>query len=150
MDENLIMMIVWVSVFVLSLILELSTEALVSIWFCIGAFVAGALTYIPGMPWWGELIVFVGVSVLSFLVIRPLLNRKLKRIHSRTNVDSLIQKKGVVTKKITTLEKGEVKINDVIWSAVKREPDEDLEVGDVVEVISIQGNKLLVKKIGGN
>lgn len=152
MDENLIMIIVWICIFVLSLLVELGTEALVSIWFCIGAFIAGAVTYIPGMPFWGEIIVFVCVSLLSFLIIRPLVNKKLLRLHSKTNVDSIISKRGIVLKKITTFEKGEVKINDVIWNAIKRDQDEDIEKDDVVEVIAVQGNKLLVKKIekGGN
>ena len=152
MDENLIMILVWVAVFVASLVFELCTEALVSIWFCVGALVAGVVTYIPGMPWWGELIVFAAVSLISFLIIRPLVNRRMKRIQSRTNVDSIIQKKGIVIKKITTFEKGQVKINDTIWNAIKRDSDDDIENGDVVEVIAIHGNKLLVKKlnIGGN
>ena len=101
---------------------------------------------------WGEIIVFVCVSLLSFLIIRPLVNKKLLRLHSKTNVDSIISKRGIVLKKITTFEKGEVKINDVIWNAIKRDQDEDIEKDDVVEVIAVQGNKLLVKKIekGGN
>ncbi len=146
MDINLIMIIVWASIFLIALIVEISTEALVSVWFCIGAIIAAAVTYIPGMPWWGELIIFLGVSLLSFLIIRPLVNKKLQRIKTKTNVDTIIGKRGVVTKKITTLEKGEVKINDVIWNAIKRDGDKDIEEGDIIEVISIQGNKLLVEK----
>lgn len=145
-DENLIMIIVWAAIFLVALIVEISTEALVSIWFCIGAILAAALTYIPNMPWWGEVIIFAGTSLLSFLIIRPLVNKKLQRIQSKTNVDSLLGKKGIVLKKITTLEKGEVKINDVIWNAIKRENDDDILEGEIIEVISINGNKLLVKK----
>lgn len=145
MDENLIMIIVWAAIFLITLIAEISTEALVSIWFMIGAIFAGALTYVPGMPWWGEVIVFIGVSLISFLLIRPHVTDKLKKIKSRTNVDSLIGKKGVVIKKIGNLEKGEVKINNVIWNAIKRENEKEIEEGAIIEVISIQGNKLLVK-----
>lgn len=144
--ENLIMIIVWASVFIIALFVELGTDALVSIWFCIGALVAGSITYIPSMPWWGELIVFVGVSLLSFLVIRPLVNKKLQRIHSRTNVDAFIGKKAVVIKRITDLEKGEIKLDSMIWTAIKRDADATIEVGEVVKVISIQGNKMLVEK----
>ena len=145
MDENLIMIIIWAAIFLITLIAEISTEALVSIWFMIGAIVAGALTYVPSMPWWGEVIVFIGVSLISFLLIRPHVTDKLKKIKSRTNVDSLIGKKGVVIKKIGDLEKGEVKINNVIWNAIKRENEKEIEEGTIIEVISIQGNKLLVK-----
>ncbi len=146
MDENLIMIIVWATIFLITLIAEISTEALVSIWFTIGAIFAAALTYVPGMPWWGEIIVFAIISLLSFLIIKPLVNKKLQRIKSNTNVDSLLGKKGMVVKKITNLDKGEVKINSVIWNAIKRDSEEDIEKGEVVEIVAIQGNKLLVKK----
>ncbi len=146
MDENLIMIIVWVTIFLITLIAEISTEALVSIWFTIGAIFAAALTYVPGMPWWGEIIVFAIISLLSFLIIKPLVNKKLQRIKSNTNVDSLLGKKGMVVKKITNLDKGEVKINSVIWNAIKRDSEEDIEKGEVVEIVAIQGNKLLVRK----
>lgn len=147
MDGNLIMIIVWSAVFLITLIVELSTQALVSIWFTIGAIVAAALTYVPNMPWWGEVIVFIGVSIISYLLIRPYATDKLKSFKSRTNVDSLIGKKGVVIKKISNLEKGEVKINGTIWNAIKREDDKEIDKGAIIEVISIQGNKLLVKMI---
>ncbi len=147
MDENLIMIIVWASIFLITLIVEISTEALVSIWFSIGAIFAAALTYVPNMPWWGEVLVFIGVSLISFLLIRPYATDKLKNIKSRTNVDSLIGKRGIVIKKITNLEKGEVKINSTIWNAIKREEEQEILEGAIIEVISIQGNKLLVKKI---
>lgn len=146
MDENLIMIIVWATIFLITLIAEISTEALVSIWFTIGAIFAAALTYVPGMPWWGEIIVFALISLLSFLIIKPLVSKKLQRIKSNTNVDSLLGRKGLVVKKITNLDKGEVKINSVIWNAIKRDSEEDIEKGEVVEIVAIQGNKLLVRK----
>lgn len=146
MTELTIMLIVWAVIFTLALMAELLTEALVSVWFCVGAIVALAITFIPGMPYWGEIIVFVGVSLITFLVLRPILQKKLVHLHSKTNVDTMIGKKGIVVKRITSLEKGEVKINDIIWNAIKRDEDDTIEVDSMVEVISIQGNKLLVKK----
>lgn len=146
MTELTIMLIVWAVIFALALMAELLTEALVSVWFCVGAIIAFAITFISGMPYWGEIIVFVGVSLITFLVLRPILQKRLVHLHSKTNVDTMIGKKGIVVKRITSLEKGEVKINDIIWNAIKRDEDDTIEVDSIVEVISIQGNKLLVKK----
>lgn len=146
-DTYIIMVIIWAVVFVAALIAEIFSEALVSVWFCIGAVVALGVSFIPEMPFWGSIIVFVGVSALSFLIIRPLVKDKLFRLHVRTNVDSMIGRKGLVTKKITTLEKGEVKVDGVLWSAIKKESEEDIDIGKIVEVISIQGNKLFVKEV---
>lgn len=146
-DTYIIMVIIWAVVFVAALIAEIFSEALVSVWFCVGAVVALGVSFIPGMPFWGSIIVFVGVSALSFLIIRPLVKDKLFRLHAKTNVDSMIGRKGLVTKKITTFEKGEVKVDGVLWSAIKKESEEDIEIGKIVEVISIQGNKLFVKEV---
>lgn len=146
-DTYIIMVIIWAVVFVAALIAEIFSEALVSVWFCIGAVVALGVSFISEMPFWGSIIVFVGVSSLSFLIIRPLVKDKLFRLHVRTNVDSMIGRKGLVTKKITTLEKGEVKVDGVLWSAIKKESEEDIDIGKIVEVISIQGNKLFVKEV---
>lgn len=146
-DTYIIMVIIWAVVFVAALIAEIFSEALVSVWFCVGAVVALGVSLIPGMPFWGSIIVFVGVSALSFLIIRPLVKDKLFRLHAKTNVDSMIGRKGLVTKKITTFEKGEVKVDGVLWSAIKKESEGDIEVGKIVEVISIQGNKLFVKEV---
>lgn len=146
MNENLIMLIVWLAVFIVALFVEIYTSALVSVWFCIGALVSLALTFIPGMPYWGEIIVFFVFSLISFLLIRPMVHRSLFRIRSSTNVDEMIHKKGVVIKDITGLEKGEVRVDNVIWTAIKRDQDDPIHQGDVVEVVSIVGNKLLVEK----
>lgn len=147
MTENIIMMIVWLIVFLIALLIEIFTEALLTVWFCVGAVVALLVTFIPGMPYWGELIVFVVASLISFLILKPLVSKNLKRIHSRTNIDTIIGRKGVLMKPISSLESGEVKIDGVIWTAIKRDSDEEMKTGDVVEVISVLGNKLLVKKI---
>ena len=146
-DTYIIMVIIWAVVFVAALIAEIFSEALVSVWFCVGAVVALGVSFIPGMPFWGSIVVFVGVSALSFLIIRPLVKDKLFRLHAKTNVDSMIGRKGLVTKKITTFEKGEVKVDGVLWTAIKKESEEDIEIGKIVEVISIQGNKLFVKEV---
>lgn len=146
MTENMIMLIIWLAVFIVALLVEIYTSALVSVWFCIGALVSLALTFIPGMPYWGEIIVFFAVSLVSFLLIRPLVHRSMFRIRSSTNVDEMIRKKGIVIKDITTLEKGEVRVDNVIWTAIKRENDDTIHEGETVEVVSIVGNKLLVEK----
>lgn len=56
MTELTIMLIVWAVIFALALMTELLTEALVSVWFCVGAIVAFAITFIPGMPYWVRLL----------------------------------------------------------------------------------------------
>ena len=42
---------------------------------------------------------------------------------------------------------GEVKINGVIWSAYNQDEKTPLNEGELVEVLGINGNKLIVKKV---
>lgn len=146
MEENTIMMLIWLSIFIIALVAEISTEAIVSVWFCIGSLIALAVTYIPGMPWWGELIVFLATSALALLAFRPLVLSKLERITHSTNIDTIIGKKGTTTKEITELEFGEVRIEGVLWTALLAPGCEKIEKGSIVEVVSVEGNKLYVRQ----
>lgn len=146
MDMPTIMMIVWVSIFVLSIIFEALTTAFVSIWFSVGAISALAVTYIPGMPWWGDLLVFIGVSALALIGIKPVVDRLLARNKTSSNIDSIIGKRGRVTKHIDSLNGGEVKISGITWTALPVNDIEEVEEGKVVVVVAISGNKLFVKE----
>lgn len=147
MDENSIMLIVWLSVFLVALIAELATVALVSIWFCVGALAALAITYIPGVPWWGETIVFLGVSALTLILLRPLSRRMYARKNSKTNVDTLIGEKAKVVKPIGPFEVGEVKVGSVLWRAKPADASAEIPAGSTIEILSIQGNTLIVREV---
>ena len=56
------MWIIWLSIFVIMLIVEASTTELVSVFFALGALVAMIISFIPNVEWWVQLIVFVVVS----------------------------------------------------------------------------------------
>ena len=49
-------------------------------------------------------------------------------------------------KLIGELENGEVKINGVIWTAMKMEDATEIQKDAVVEVVAVNGNKLVVKE----
>lgn len=141
-----IMLWVWICVFAFALVVEIFTEAVVSVWFCFGAMVALASMLIPNFPFWAQIIVFFAVSIICFFVFRVLLKGNLRVLRSRTNIDAIIEKKGIVKKKITELESGEVLVDKVLWTAIKRKEDPDILEGEIVEVVSVVGNKLLVKR----
>lgn len=140
------MWIVWLVLLVIMIIIEASGPALVSVWFAVGALFSLILSLIPNVPWWIEVIVFVVVSVISFFALRPIFKKRLKRDIIKSNVDSLVGKKGKVIKDILPLDGGECKINDVVWTAVTTN-EETIKKDSIVEVISINGNKLVVKKV---
>jgi len=139
--------IVWLSIFVIALIIEAATSELVSIWFSAGALIPLILSFINGVPWWIEVIVFVVISFATFLFLRPYLKKLIKKDSVDTNIDEIIGKKGIMTIASTELDAGEVKINGVLWTAVNVKEEEPIEQGAKVAVVAINGNKLIVKKL---
>ncbi len=141
------MWIVWLALFIVMIIVEASGPALVSIWFAVGALVAMIVSFIPKVPWWVEVIVFVAISLIFFFALRPVVKKRMKREEVKSNIDSLVGKRGYVQSEISSLTPGECKINDVVWTAVPVDNDEVIEKDSVVQVIAINGNKLIVKKV---
>ena len=143
------MWIIWLVLFVAMLIVEASGPALVSIWFSFGAIVALILSFIPGVEWWIEVIVFVVISVATLLALRPVLRKYIKRNKYNTNIDSFNGKRGYVIEDMTYLRPGAVKIGDVSWTAIPVDKDEKILENEIIEVVAVNGNKLSVKKVEG-
>lgn len=143
------MWIVWLALFVIMLIVEASGPALVSIWFSFGALVTLIVSFIPGVPWWTEVIIFVVLSAAALLALRPIVRRYVKRNKYNTNVDSFTGKRGYVIEDIELLKPGAVKIGDVSWTAIPVNKDEKILENEIIEVVAVNGNKLVVKKVEG-
>lgn len=140
------MWLVWLIFAVAALIIEASTEAIVSIWFCVGALISFAVSFIPGVPYWGEIIIFVGVSLISFFLMRPFIKKwTAKKEKTRGYIDNLVGKKGIVLTKVDSLQSGEIEVNGMTWTASTL-TNETFEEGEVARVVSVAGNKLFIDK----
>lgn len=137
---------IWLGVFVLSIVIEALTAELVSVFFACGSLIALIISFIPGVPWWVQIVVFVVISGASLLGLRPLVNKVLKKEKRMTNVDEMIGKKGVMIKGCDELNYGEIKVNGVIWTAISVDEKVSINANEVVEIIAVNGNKLVVKK----
>ena len=138
------MWIIWLSLFVVALLIEAGTTELASIFFAFGAIVAMIISFIPGVEWWVQLVVFVVVSGVSLVALRPLVKKVFSKQTRTTNVDSIIGKKLAIND-VNELGYKEVKINGITWK-VESVDDSELQVGDKVEVINLRGNTLIVRK----
>lgn len=136
------MVIGWFIAFVILLIIELVTVNLVTIWFAIGA-VAAIITTIFTDSVLIQTIVFIIVSITSLLITKPLIKKVKEFDVTPTNSDRVIGKVGDVTKKIGKNKYGEVKIYGNTWTASSKE---EIDVGERVKVLSIEGVKLIVEK----
>lgn len=140
------MWVVWLSIFVVALIIEATTTELVSVFFAFGAVIAMIISFIPGVEWWVQLIVFVVLSGASLAALRPLVRKYLNKEKRDTNVDEFIGKKVNV---INLNNDGipEVKLNGLIWRIEPVDEEDKIAVGDKVEIVTIKGNKLVVRKV---
>lgn len=142
------MLYVWLGVFVVALIVEGATNELVSVWFAIGALVALPFGFMD--QFWISIIVFVVVSIIALIFTRPVVKRITQRKERKTNVDDIIGKRLKVTSDIDKFDGGEVKLNGIIYTAILRDDDNNTIIKDrIVEVVSIKGNRLVVKEIEG-
>ena len=139
--------IIWLALFVAMLAVEALGPALVSVWFAFGAIVALIVSFIPGVAWWVEVVIFVVISLATLLALRPVLRRYFKRNNYNTNIDSFTGKRGYVIEDIEYLKPGAVKIGDVSWTAIPVNKDEKILENEVIEVVAVNGNKLIVKKV---
>lgn len=138
--------IFWVAVIIISIIAEIATLQLVSLWFVIGGLFALAVSlFTQSIP--VQIIVFTVVSVSMIVLVRPFIKNVLKFKVEETNAGRLIGRHAVVTKDIdNSLGKGEVNIEGSIWSARSKNNDV-IAKGETVQIESILGVKLIVYKI---
>ncbi len=139
---------IWLFLFIMGIVIEAVTQDLVSIWFSVGGLVSMILSGFEFIPWYVETIVFVVVSLTAVICTRPLAKKLLSNALRSTNIDEYVGKQVKVLKDISKFENGEVRFNDIIYSACLMEEETDtIKEGEIVEVVTFRGNKIVVKKI---
>lgn len=135
---------IWGVVFILTLAAEIATVELACIWFTIGAFISFILALL-GVSETIQFIVFLLVSVISFLCLRPVCKKLLKNSHTKTNVDSVVGTVHTLIGEISQDKAGEIKINGISWRVISKN-NENIAVGEKVKILEVQGNKFLVER----
>ena len=124
-------------------IIEIATVGFLIFWLGIGALFAMVASFFTD-----NLLIQTTVFVISSSVLIPLTKPIVNKYFDdgktiATNAYSLIGKVGIVTTEINTLNStGQVKVNGEIWSA---KANEDIKQGTEVEILKIDGVKLIVK-----
>ena len=136
---------VWVAVTIICVVIESLTLSLTTIWFGISAFAMVFLAFTP-LPFVAQLFIFVAVAMLLLIFTRPLVKQKLNQKKIATNYERIIGQIALVTKKITALDKGSIKINGMEWTAAVKE-DITLEEGSKCIIEEIAGVTAYVKQI---
>lgn len=134
----------WLIIFIITLVVEALTTSLVSIWFSIGALSSFITSYITDNTLI-QIIVFVITSVIALIITKPIIKKYIKKDIIKTNCNNLIGKFALVTEEVTDKNIGKVKVDGQIWSALNKDKG-TIDADSEVEVLSIEGVKLIVRK----
>ena len=139
------MVTLWLVVLLVSIGVEVATLGLTSIWFAGGAVVAVIVAAFHG-PVWLQILLFFAVSLLLLFFTRPIAVRYFNRDRVRTNVESMIGRQAIVTSEIDNLQGiGQVTVGGQEWSARTEADGMNLQPGTVVDIVAVNGVKLIVK-----
>lgn len=138
------MLWLWGGVAVVTLVAEIATTALVSIWFTIGA-VGALIAAAAGVSPLAQLLIFLLLSIVSLLLIRPLTRRLVGIRVIPTNTDRLLGMEAKVTEGIDNDNAaGAVYVDGKTWTA-RSANGNPIPTGELVEVAAIEGVKLIVR-----
>lgn len=136
--------IIWLIIVAVMVVIEIISLGLTTIWFGIGA-VGAAVAAWMGYGIWVQLVVFAVLSVVAMALCRPFAIRYLNRDKEKTNVENVVGKTVVVSKKIDNeMASGEVKLNGIEWTA-RSEDGRVIPENERVTVTAVEGVKLIVK-----
>lgn len=134
----------WIVVLIISIIVEVISLGLTSIWFAGGALVAAAVAAL-GLPLWLQILVFVVVTLVLLVFTRPVAVKYFNKERVRTNVESLIGRQAIVISEISNIQGiGQVTVSGQEWSARSYEEEKQIGVGAVVRIVAVSGVKLIV------
>ena len=105
---------------------------------------AATLASLLGAGAIGAVLVFIGGSLASLGVLRPIARRHVRLpALSRTGTDALVGRKALVTRRVD-VHGGRVRVGGEEWSARAYVDDQVLVEGQTVDIIQIEGATALV------
>lgn len=136
----------WLAIVVIMAIAEAMSAQLISIWFVVGA-IAALIASVCSAPVWLQVVLFVGVTLLSLLLTRPLVKKAIHPQKIQTNADRYIGSEGTVIAEINnSLGCGQVNVAGSIWTA-RSVDNAVLPEGQRIKVEAIEGVKLMVRAL---
>lgn len=133
----------WVAVGVVALIIELSTAALVSIWFVPAALLTCLFSLaVDNIP--AQIVVFVVLSAISMVISRKIYKKYIKKDKDEISAESKLIGKIAKTTEETDAHSGKVLVGDIYWKAIS-ETGEKIEKNETVIVTGVEGTTLIIK-----
>ena len=135
--------ILWLFLLAAFLAVEASTVTVISLWFAAGALVALVVNLMGGGIWF-QVSMFLVVSTILLVALRPLVRKYFTPKVTRTNVDSVIGSSGLVTVAIDNVQAlGQVKLGAMYWTA-RSTSGAPIPEGTLIRVDRVEGVKVFV------
>lgn len=112
-----------------------------------GALAAALTSWLLDSPVWVDGAVFLVVSVLLLVVVRPPLRRRLTPNVPRLGIEALEGKTALVLERVAR-DNGQVKLDGQVWTARPLDENDVYEPGEPVTVMQIDGATAVVFKAG--
>ncbi len=112
-----------------------------------GALAAAATNWLFGLPIWVDGLVFLIVSVLLLVGVRPVLRRRLIGGKGLPEPMKALEGKSALVLDRVARHEGQVKLDGQVWTARPLNDDDIYLPGDHVTVIHIDGATAVVSKI---
>lgn len=136
---------VWLLILMVSIIAETLSRKLIVIWLAPAAVISLLLGWC-GLDVWIQALAFFAVSVAAIIVSGIVRHSGAKNSGSGDGVEGTIGRTGQVLERIDNLAGcGQVEVDGQFWAARSMSEDVTFEVGCTVEVIAVEGVKLIVK-----
>ena len=137
---------VWLILLVILVAGEAITVGLTFFWFAVGA-MGGLLTAVLGGEIWLQVVVFLLLSAVTLILVRPAAAKLLTPGISPTNADRVLSQIALVTEEINNIaETGQVKLFGQVWTA-RSENGDVIPVQSRVRILRIEGVKVFVKAV---
>lgn len=138
---------IWLAFVLLSGAVEALTTQLVALWFVPGAILAMILAFC-GVDIWVQVAVFIVLTVVCLVLAKTVFKHFFNPQKEKFNIDAVIGEKCLVTEKIDNVAgRGAVKVKGLEWAARMISDETVVEAGVRVEVIAVEGVKLICKEI---
>lgn len=138
---------IWLVIAGIFTIVEIATVGFFIIWFGIAAVLTAIFSLFMPEAYMVQVVVWAITSILLVLFTKKFTD-KVKPETTATNVYSIIGKRAVVTTAINNENgTGQVKVDGDVWAARTENYDETISAGEHVEILRIDGVKVIVKKL---
>ena len=142
------MWVIWLIFSGICFLAEIATEGFLICWLGVGGLCAMGLSFLWPANYLAQIIIMTVVSTILILSTKKLTSKMTKKDDVPTNVYSILGKKAVVSQAIDNVKgQGQIKIDGDICSARNEDDDDVISEGDTVEIIRIDGVKVIVRKI---